>query len=506
MKAFRSLRWRLQFWYALLLALVLIGFGLAAYAIERTDLVRSTDADLDRRVTGFARGQRNPPPPLGGPRRPQEGGPRADEGGDSPGNGFGPPDRPPGDRENGREGDISRQNRSNVRIPPQEQADYEADSGGKWYYVLWLHNGPDGIRSATAPAEVPRPSPFNLRRQGPVRRVRGNLHESFLPLGPGEFVLVGHDLTTDFEHLHSVAWLMALAAGLLLGSALVGGHWLIGRSLKPIAAIGAAANKIAAGDLRERIDPRDTESELGQLALVLDSTFSKLEASFAQQARFTADAAHELRTPLAVLLTHTQNALAVPCASEEHHEALAACQRAAQRMRALIESLLWLARLDSGGKPVKQVEFDLAVRVADCLELVRPLAARRGINVRVDLSPAPCVGDPEQIDQVITNLLTNAIQHNRENGEIRIATQTEGGSVGLTVADSGPGIAAEHLPHIFERFYRTDNSRSRASGGVGLGLAIARAIVEAHNGSLAVDSAVGRGATFSGTFPSPIVR
>jgi heavy metal sensor kinase len=334
-----------------------------------------------------------------------------------------------------------------------------------------------------------------------VLRARENFREAYTRMGQGELVLVGHDLTADLLRLHHLAWLMAGAAGAILGLGLIGGHWLAGRSLRPIADIGAAAAKIAAGDLRQRIGTPDTDSELGQLAQVLDATFARLEAAFARQARFTADAAHELRTPLAVVLTHTQNALAVPCASEEHREALAACQRAAQRMRALTESLLWLARLDSGSQVRRRVSCDLAGRVADCVQLLLPLAGRRGIEVRTDLVPSPCAGDPEQIDQVITNLVTNAIEHNAEHGEIRIATQAGPGGATLTVADNGPGIAADQLPRVFDRFYRTDASRSRSSGGVGLGLAIAKAIVEAHGGTIRAESQPGSGAVFTASFP-----
>ena len=164
--------------------------------------------------------------------------------------------------------------------------------------------------------------------------------------------------------------------------------------------------------------------------------------------------------------------------------------------------LLRLARLDSGAHPLGRVRFDLAGRAADGVELVAPLAARRGIAVKADLEAAECAGDPEQIDQVVANLLANAIEHNVENGEIRISTRAASGQAILTVADRGPGIADAHLPHVFERFYRADASRSRASGGVGLGLAIARAIVEAHGGSIQVASEPGRGAVFTVTLPS----
>jgi heavy metal sensor kinase len=501
MRAFRSIRWRLQFWYALLLAAVLLGFGLSAYEIERNDLQRATDAELGRRVDSLARALRPPPPAPPPVRRPPERLSRETGRDDGAGDDPGPPPRPPEPVPPGADANPALPGRLARRIPAQEQADYETAGPGGWYYALWQRNGEPAASSPSCPPDLPRPTLFARRPQEPVLRARGSLREAYTRMGQGELLLVGHDLTADLLRLHHLAWLMAGAAGAILGLGLIGGHWLAGRSLQPIADIGAAAAKIAAGDLRQRIGTEDTDSELGQLAQVLDATFARLEAAFARQARFTADAAHELRTPLAVVLTHTQNALAVPCASEEHREALAACQRAAQRMRALTESLLWLARLDSGSQVRRRVAFDLAERVADCVELLRPLAGRRGITVRSDLAPAPCAGDPEQIDQVITNLITNAIEHNSEGGEIRIATQARPAGATLAVADRGPGIAADQLPRVFDRFYRTDASRSRASGGVGLGLAIAKAIVEAHGGTIRAESEPGRGAVFTASFP-----
>ncbi len=503
MKVFHSIRWRLQFWYALLLASVLAAFSISAYEIARADLVRSADADLERRAGALSRAIRNPPPPAGAPRRILEGLP-----GDSaaarppPRDDLEPPLRPPGPEGDGQINAASLPDRLGFRLTPQEEADYGSGNAARWYYVIWLRNGAQVIRSPAAPADVSRPARIRPRFPAPVLRSRGDTHEAFLTIGPGEVVLVGHSLTADLLHLHHIAWLVTSAAVLILGLGLLGGHWLVGRSLRPIEEISSAAAKIAAGNLGERIGARDTASELGELAQVLDTTFARLEGSFAQQARFTADAAHELRTPLAVLLTHTQNALAVPCGSDEHQEAFAACQRAAQRMRALIESLLWLARLDSGDQTLKKVRFNLADRVADCVALLRPLAEKSAITVRTNLAPAECTGDPGQIDQVIINLLTNAIDHNFEKGEVRVATLAGLNGATLAVADNGPGIASDHLPHIFDRFYRADESRSRSSGGAGLGLAIAKAIVEAHGGSLRAESEPGHGAIFTASFPN----
>jgi two-component system, OmpR family, sensor kinase len=186
----------------------------------------------------------------------------------------------------------------------------------------------------------------------------------------------------------------------------------------------------------------------------------------------------------------------------EYRETVEACQRAAQRMRRMIESLLELARLDAGQDQMKRMRFDLSETARDCVELIRPLADERGVNIHCELPPLECSGDPEQIARVIANLLTNAIQYNKENGEVRVTTERQDGGVILTVSDTGQGITAEDLPHIFERFYRTDKSRSGASGHAGLGLAIAKAIVEAHGGVIEVSSQPETGSTFTVHLPA----
>jgi signal transduction histidine kinase len=171
-------------------------------------------------------------------------------------------------------------------------------------------------------------------------------------------------------------------------------------------------------------------------------------------------------------------------------------------MRKLIESLLELARLDAGQERMKQERFDLSRVARECVELVRPLAAERGVEMRCDLTGVECLGDAERVGQVVTNLLSNAIHFNRERGEVRVTAGSENGTAVLTITDTGAGIPPEDLPHIFERFYRVDKSRSRIQGKTGLGLAICKAIVEAHSGAIEVTSQPGVGSTFEVRLPS----
>ena len=331
--------------------------------------------------------------------------------------------------------------------------------------------------------------------------MRGVFREIYHATPGGGMALVGRSIAEELAGLRRLAWKLAAAGSvvLLLGS--TGGWWVATRAMRPIEDISATAVKIAAGDLSQRISAADADNELGRLAAVLNSTFARLEAAFAQQKQFTSDAAHELRTPITVMLAQTQTALTRERGAAEYRATVEACQRAAQRMRKLMESLLELARLDAGQETLQRAPFDLSKTVGDCVELVAPLAEARGLTIHCALPALPCVGDPERIGQVVTNLLDNAIEYNEESGQVRITGERQGGAVILSVSNSGPGIVAEDLPRIFERFYRADKARTGGGGHTGLGLAISKGIVEGHGGSLEAASQPGKGATFTLRLP-----
>ncbi len=451
MKFLHSIGWRLQIWYGVLLVVVLSGFGTTAFQLESGRQLRRVDEELRRRL-----------PPLVESQRPVP---------------------------------NNRAMREFALLP--RHAPLFDDSGDGFYHVVWLRHSERPVTFSTgAPRDVPQP-----KADEPPVRQRGNFREVFLFPGPGDCVLVGRSIAADAAGLRQLAWWLSGVGGAVLVLGLAVGAWLVRRALRPIQDISTTAGHIATGTLKQRINTSDTESELGQLAEVLNSTFARLDAAFTQQARFTADAAHELRTPVTVMLTHAQNGLDANCNCEEHREAFEATRRAAQRMRRLIESLLELARLDAGQEAFRREPFDLALVARECIELVSPLAEERRITIQAELPDGSCFcnGDADRIGQVITNLLTNAIVHNNPGGEVRVHAQRENGSVVLTVADNGPGIAPEDLPHIFDRFYRADKSRSR--GGTGLGLAISKAIIEAHGGCIAAKSEAGAGASFMCKLP-----
>ena len=505
---FKSIKWRLQIWYGLILVAVLVGFGVTAFQLERGRQLRRIDGELQRRVNALASALRQPPRGRG-PGEGQFDGPPPDQ--------FRPHQPRPGDAPDGAGRDDFGQPPRDFHLPPQIASLFDDSDTNGFYFVVWSRDQSVLSRSANAAADISflPPPVFHIRDNRSVNnppprlrnmpepqapRMREEFREVFIETPPGEIILAGRSIATELKDLRLVALtLSAVGVGVLL-LGLAGGSWIASRAMRPVQDISATAVKISAGDLSQRISTSETESELGQLAGVLNSTFARLDAAFAQQQQFTSDAAHELRTPVSVMLTQTQGTLNRERTAAEYRETLEACQRAAQRMRRLIESLLALARLDAGQETMKRLNFDLSKTVGDCLQSVQPLADERNVKIQCELAATECVGDSERLAQVVTNLLSNAIQHNQPGGEVRVKLETRDGVALLTVADTGPGISAEDLPRVFERFYRADKSRS--TGGNGLGLSISKAIVETHGGTIQVASEAGGGATFTVRLPT----
>ena len=510
-----SIRWRLNLWLGFLLVCVLSGFGVAVYQLQRTNRFQQIDEELERRVAVLSStlrsGQTPGRPPFGrgpggsggpgfedrGRRTPptrERFGPPPDDGPGGPRDRFDPP--PGGPRE-------LRSFPRELKLSPEVAGLFDETRTNDFYFAAWASDGVLIRSSTNAPATVPTPVRLNRDRDTRIRtRTRGEWREAFHFTELGDCVLAGRSVSGDLAALDRFAFWLLAAGGTVLAFGLGIGWWLTTRAIRPVEEISLAANRISAGNLSERIKAGDADSELGRLAGVLNSTFARLDAAFAQQKQFTADASHELRTPLAVIISEAQTTLARERNAAEYRETVETCLDVAQQMRRLTESLLELARFDAGQKPIFCRPFDLAEETRTRLELIRPLARARDLQVHSDLAAAPMQGDAERLGQVITNLLTNAIHYNRDAGEIRVGTRSENGRAILTVSDTGPGIATEDLPHLFERFYRADKSRGRAQGRSGLGLAIAKAIVDSHGGTIDVSSPPGQGATFTVRLPA----
>ncbi len=289
-------------------------------------------------------------------------------------------------------------------------------------------------------------------------------------------------------------------APVALGGAGVGGWFLAHRALAPVDAIVEAARKIGAEDLSQRIEAATSNDELGRLTAVLNDMLARLEHSFTAVRHFSADAAHELRTPLTILKGELEVALRSASAEPEYQRVLASCLEEVDRLSALVEDLLFLARSDSGNLTPAQIPVNLAEVLEEVEPALRALAETAGITFTTTTPPVVWVrGNAPMLFRLIFNLGENAMKYTPPGGTVEVVLSQEGTTATLVVRDTGPGIAPEDQSRIFDRFYRGDPARSR--GGTGLGLALARSIVLIHNGQIAVKSTLGRGSCFRVTLP-----
>jgi len=489
----QSIRWRFVLWLAFLLICILTGFGFTAYQLHRTNRFDQLDDDLERRVNALSIELRTPPNLSGrrGDMSPGMRPPPREPPPDWPAPRGGPP-RDFGPGQSAAPGFGFEINE--VRLSKETLSLFDEREADGFYYVLWSRDDGSVLKHSTnAPTVVSQPERPG-RDTGTRTRTRGTFREAFHYTERGNCILAGRSIVAELQATRRfAAWLAVSGLGVLAFGVGIS-WWLASRALRPVSEISAAATRISAGNLSERINVANTDNELGQLANTLNSTFARLEGAFAQQKQFTADASHELRTPLAVLISESQTTLARERTAAEYRSTVEGCLATAQQMRQLTESLLQLARLDAGREDLRREKFDLAASVRKCVARVHPLAKDKGITTQTTLGASECVGDADRLAQVVTNLLTNAIQYNRPGGEVRVNLETREGVVVLTVADNGPGIHAQDMPRVFERFFRADKARS--TGGNGLGLAISKAIVEAHGGTIDAASADGSGATF----------
>jgi heavy metal sensor kinase len=353
------------------------------------------------------------------------------------------------------------------------------------YYAVWNSEGELIDRS---PGDFPVPG-----RRIPGLATRDGRRELTTAGASGAIVLVGRDLGDTRRDVLGFAGTAAAGGVLALVVSLLGGWFLAGRALAPVERISHAAAAMTAGDLSARIAVERTENELEEVARALNRAFDRLHQAVENERRFTADASHELRTPLATISAEIEWALARPRSAEEYRRSLDTARRASERMRRVVERLLTLARADAGDAALQRAPVGLAPVVNDALGILRPLAEQKGVTIEARLDGATVVGDRDRLIDLATNLMSNAIQYNREGGHVRVDVWPEGEEACLRVADTGTGISPDDLPRIFDRFFRADKARTADSGGAGLGLAIAKWIVDAHGGRIACTSTAGRG-------------
>jgi heavy metal sensor kinase len=306
-------------------------------------------------------------------------------------------------------------------------------------------------------------------------------------------------------------WIWFFHALMGLVGAAIGGYWLAGKALRPVRTITRMANEIHASDLRRRLH-LERQDEFGELAATFDQMLARLEAAFKRQTQFTADASHELRTPLTIINLEINRALTQLQRPDEYQQVLEQIQAENEQMTAIVNSLLLLARADTGQITLHQEEVDLSDIALACVERLLPLAKQRNISLSTGALPELLVsGDPHYLGRMLTNLIENAIKYTSGVGKrvhVELACEEQSRGI-IRVQDDGPGIAEEHLPYLFDRFYRVDKARTRKQkqtggeevGGTGLGLAIVQWIVQVHGGEVRVESTIGAGSIFEVWLP-----
>jgi signal transduction histidine kinase len=309
-------------------------------------------------------------------------------------------------------------------------------------------------------------------------------------------------ISATLGFLQSVWWQL-LAAGLVSAAiALAMARWLARGMTQPLRDMAAAAKRMETGDYSARVHTRSRD-EVGQLADAFNTMSAELEGVERLRRDLVANVSHELKTPITAIRAHLENLL--DGVERPDPETLQVMLAQSERLGRLVDQLLDLSRLESGDVPLDREQVPLGPLVSQVLSEIEVARADRGVAVSSDVPTdlPPAWADRERVHQVLFNLVDNAVRYTPAGGAVTVRAQRQNGSVEVEVHDTGVGIPAEHLPRLFERFYRVDTSRSRgAEGGTGIGLAIARSVVEAHGGHIHADSRPGEGSTF--TFDIPV--
>ncbi|MDE3153580.1 MAG: HAMP domain-containing protein [Acidobacteriota bacterium] len=368
-----------------------------------------------------------------------------------------------------------------------------SDPQGRWIYQS------ASIRSyeisATAPGEAGAVTLATVRHGGAVLRV---ISSSIRADGHVYAVQLAISLTGQFQMLDrlrdTALWLLPIAAAL----SWLGGYWLCGRALAPVDEMVTTAGSISASRLDLRVNAPRTGDELQRLGDTLNAMIERLDRGVRRITDFTANAAHELRTPVGILRTTAELALHERATDEDRKAALANVEAEAVNLTAILDSLMALARSDAGEHEGLSADVDLNTLAETAVRRISPLARTRQIDLTWNVPEVPVMvrGSRGALLGLVTILLDNAVKYTPAGGQVKVSLETRIDDVLLQVDDTGIGIAPDDLPHIFERFYRADRTGAAEGGGSGLGLALARSIADAHNARLDVHSTPGAGSTF----------
>jgi len=379
-------------------------------------------------------------------------------------------------------------------VPVYATSDSPTDQPLRIYVSLFRPSGlpdpPAAVRDGARP-DTPDHLPQAPRRVG---------DSSGDPPDPA-VVVIAQPMDRTLSALASLRATLLAAVPLTLLLSAGGGLFLIRRALDPVDRIVETARGIEETDLRQRVDVTSSD-ELGRLAETFNAMLDRLERAFLRQRQFTDDASHELRTPLSVIEAEATLALRRERAAQDYRDALAVIADEARSMSRLTDQLLALARSDAGETSQHTEPVNLADVTRETAAAMEPLTNEAGLSlVASSDSPVEVDGDPAALKRLVANLVENAVRHTPPGGSVVVAVGTSGADALLTVADTGSGIPIDALPHVFDRFFRADEARTRRGGGSGLGLSICRAIVEGHGGTIDAANAPDGGATFAVRLP-----
>ena len=532
-----SIRWRLTLWYLVILGLVLLAFGALVYGSQASS-IRAAQDDALRQQAGELVATFDPATGQFLPKGAPAGTPSlvpVDKGGPDPASLAAL--KQAAESATPAVADaakliLGQQAASYVpQLPPlpllgQDQVAVLVDLSG---HVV-SRSGPiadAGLRqmvAAVLPAVAPlRTSDSYFSRAMPIATGSGMAPVAYRFYSTpilvkntifGALVIGQPDHTT--AELHRLLLTLLLAAPLTLVVAAAGGYWLASRAMRPVRLVTATVREISATDLHRRLNLPDRD-EVGTLAATFDQMLDRLEAAFQRQRQFTSDASHELRTPLTVVQLEIERALRDRSLPPRLARALESVRIENAYMSRLVNDLLVLARADAGRAVLRREVLDLSDLALAAVERLAPLARERRIVLAVgELPELPVEGDRVYLTQMLVNVIENAIKYTGGRGrsvlvEAGSELPPDGGKSWVRVRDTGPGIAAEHLPHLFERFYRVDAARASDGeqdgqpggppGGSGLGLSIAQWVARVHGGEIRVESEVGSGSTFEIRLP-----
>jgi heavy metal sensor kinase len=453
----RAIRFQLTAWYSAILAAALIAFGALGFFALKRSLFHAVDESLKDRVTGVRRFMEEQTASLS-------------------------------------VSEIRDEFREHSVLGPGGDLFQVCDVTGVWLYrSAPLENANVAIQ---LPGQVEEPGVFA------DRVVAGTLLRFYTKpvqlLGKRYAIQVASSVDELVEGMQNFHWALLLTTPAVLLGATAGGWWLSRRALAPVDAITAAARSIEGGSLHRRLPVSSTDDELQRLSSTLNQMLDRIEHAFERVRRFTADASHELRTPVALVRTTAELALRKPRSEREYRDAMLEILKETERTTELLEDLLNLARADAGKACLELSSVQASEVLREAGAVGERLAEYKGVAFEISrVAPGLLVrANREALRRLLLILVDNAVKFTPGGGKVELSAELLDGTLELAVRDTGCGIRSDDAPHIFERFYRADAARGRDSGGVGLGLALAEWIAAAHETAIEVETKEGAGSTF----------